>query len=67
MVGATVVFDRLTDGTLSPAEYRDFLRTGGRKRAVETFADLGIDVRAADPYERAASVFEDYLDRSAWA
>lgn len=67
VVGATVVFDRLTDGTLSPEEYRDFLRTGGRKRAVETFADLDIDVRTDDPYERAASVFEDYVDRSPWA
>jgi oligoendopeptidase F len=65
--GATVVFDRLTDGTLSPEEYRDFLRTGGKMRAVETFADLGIDVRAADPYDRAASIFEDYVDRSPWA
>ncbi|MFH5798123.1 M3 family oligoendopeptidase [Haladaptatus sp. CMAA 1911] len=67
VVGATVVFDRLTDGTLSPEEYRDFLRTGGKTRAVETFADLGIDVRVADPYDRAASVFEDYVNRSPWA
>jgi oligoendopeptidase F len=67
VVGATVVIDRLMDGTLSPEEYHDFLRTGGQKRAVETFADLDIDVRAADPYERAVSVFEDYLDRSPWA
>ncbi len=45
----------------------DFLRTGGRQRAVETFADIGIDVRSPDPYERAASVFADYLDESPWA
>ncbi|WP_231184070.1 M3 family metallopeptidase [Haladaptatus sp. DYF46] len=67
VVGATVVFDGLTDGTLSPEAYRDFLRTGGKTRAVETFADLGIDVRVADPYDRAASVFEDYVNRSPWA
>ncbi|WP_264782931.1 hypothetical protein [Haladaptatus sp. T7] len=44
-----------------------FLRTDGRQRAVETVADIGIDVRSPDPYERAASVFADYLDESPWA
>lgn len=67
VVGATVIFDRLTDDSLAPEEYLDFLRIGGKKRAVETFADIGIDVRSPDPYERAASVFADYLDESPWA
>ncbi len=67
VVGATVIFDRLTDGTLSSEEYHDFLRTGGRQPAVETFADIGIDVCSPEPYERAVSVFADYLDESPWA
>jgi len=32
-----------------------------------SIADIGIDVRSPEPYERAASVFADYVDESPWA
>ncbi|WP_254546941.1 M3 family oligoendopeptidase [Halomarina pelagica] len=62
--GALVVRDRLREGSLSPADYRRFLRTAGRTPPVASFESLGIDVRSATPYERAAAAFDGYLDRA---
>jgi len=60
--GALVVRDRLREGSLSPAEYRDFLRHTGRRDLLDQFDALGLDVTSADPYERAAEALEGYLD-----
>lgn len=60
--GALVVRDRLRDGSLTPAEYRDFLRNTGRRDVLTQFETLGIDVTSPEPYERAAETFDGYLD-----
>ena len=62
MTGALAVRDQLASGALSPADYRQFLRETGRRPAVESFDRLGLDVRTAEPYERAADRFERYLE-----
>jgi oligoendopeptidase F len=60
--GALVVRDRLRDGSLTPSEYRDFLRSTGRSDLLVQFELLGLDVTSAAPYERAAETFAGYLD-----
>ncbi|USZ67900.1 M3 family metallopeptidase [Halorussus salilacus] len=60
--GALVVRDRLRDGSLSPADYREFLRNTGREGVLAQFERLGIDPTSPDPYERAAEAFGGYLD-----
>ncbi|WP_137287367.1 M3 family oligoendopeptidase [Halorussus salinisoli] len=60
--GALVVRDRLREGSLTPAEFRDFLRNTGRRDLLAQFDRLGIDVTSAVPYERAAETFAGYLD-----
>ncbi|UPW00545.1 M3 family metallopeptidase [Halorussus gelatinilyticus] len=60
--GALVVRNRLREGSLTPAEYRDFLRQTGRRDLPDQFDALGIDVTSAEPYERAAETFAGYLD-----
>ncbi|XVH33649.1 M3 family oligoendopeptidase (plasmid) [Haloferacaceae archaeon DSL9] len=64
-VGALAVRTRLREGRLSPADYRRFLRTTGRRPPAESFESLGVDVTTAATYERAAAAFDDYLDRLA--
>ncbi|WP_135824506.1 M3 family oligoendopeptidase [Halorussus ruber] len=60
--GALVVRDRLREGSLTPAEYRDFLRNTGQRDLLDQFDALGVDVTSADPYERAAEAFAGYLE-----
>jgi oligoendopeptidase F len=60
--GALVVRERLSEGSLTPSEYRDFLRNTGRRDPLAQFDRLGIDVTSATPYERAAEAFSGYLD-----
>ncbi|NHN59287.1 MULTISPECIES: M3 family oligoendopeptidase [Halorussus] len=60
--GALVVRDRLREGSLTPGEYRDFLRTTGRRGPLEQLERLGVDATSPDPYERAAEAFAGYLD-----
>ena len=62
--GALVVRDRLREGSLTPAEYCDFLRNTGRRDLLAQFESLGIDVTSAEPYERAAKAFDGYVDES---
>jgi oligoendopeptidase F len=58
-MGAVSVFQRIQSGALSTDAYRDVLRQTGRQDAESSFEELGIDVTAAEPYERVA----DELDR----
>ncbi|WP_115863688.1 M3 family oligoendopeptidase [Halorussus litoreus] len=60
--GALVVRERLRDGSLTPEDYRDFLRNTGRRDPVAQFESLGMDPTSAAPYERAAEAFAGYLD-----
>ncbi|MFC4448241.1 M3 family oligoendopeptidase [Halorussus aquaticus] len=60
--GALVVRDRLREGSLSPARFRDFLRNTGRKDLLAQFEALGIDVTSPATYERAAETFAGYLE-----
>ncbi len=53
-VGAVAVHDRLRSGSLSPDEYREFLRTTGRRDSLDTLATLGVDPTASTPYDRLA-------------
>jgi oligoendopeptidase F len=64
-VGALVVRDRLRDGKLSPAEYRQFLADTGREQPVALFERLGCDVTSPGAYERAAETFDGYVDEVA--
>jgi oligoendopeptidase F len=60
--GALVVRDRLRDGSLTAAEYHDFLRRTGWSGLLEQFESLGLDVTSAAPYEHAAETFAGYLE-----
>ena len=62
VAGATAVFDGLRGGDLTPADYRSFLRTGATEDAVTMLSQLGADPREAATYERAAAVFDRYVD-----
>ena len=62
-VGALVVRDRLSDGSFSVSDYRQFLRTTGQRPPVESFKSLGVNVTLASTYERAAATFDGYLDQ----
>jgi len=59
--GALVVRERLRNGDLSPAQYRDFLVSTGREQSVDLFERLGYDVRTPDPVETAADAFAEYV------
>ncbi|MFC4360099.1 M3 family oligoendopeptidase [Halobium salinum] len=61
--GALVVADRLREGSLSPEAYGSFLESTGRRDAVGSFAELGLDVTTPAPFERATETFADYVDR----
>jgi oligoendopeptidase F len=63
--GGLVVRERLRDGDLTAAEYREFLRSTGRERSVVLFERLGCDVTAPEPYERAATAFDEYVEMAA--
>lgn len=55
--GALRTVERLREGSLSPAAYRDFLRGGGAVRSVEAFDRLGIDVTSRAAFERACAAY----------
>ena len=61
-VGALVVRDRLREGSLTPADYREFLRNTGQRDLLAQFETLGIDPTEPDPYERAAAAFGEYVE-----
>ena len=61
-VGALHVRESLREDRRSPAAYREFLRTTGQDEPLAQFERLGIDLTTSDPYERATSVFDGYLD-----
>ncbi|WP_265108125.1 M3 family oligoendopeptidase [Halosolutus halophilus] len=61
--GALVVRDRLRDGTLDPGTYHAFLRNTGREPPIDLFDRLGAPVATPEPYERAATAFDEYLER----
>lgn len=64
VLGATAaldVVDRLLDGDLSPAAYREVLRGGGRLASLEAFEALGVDVRSPDPFDRATERFDELV------
>ncbi|WP_435174709.1 M3 family oligoendopeptidase [Halorussus sp. AFM4] len=60
--GALVVRERLREGSLTPGEYREFLRTTGRRDPLDQLERLGVDATSPAPYERAAEAFAAYLD-----
>jgi len=59
--GALAARALLREGELSTATYREFLRSTGRERSVALFDRLGCDVRTAEPFERAAETFGEYV------
>lgn len=63
--GALAVRERLESGALSPGKYQTFLSETGRRSAVESFEQLGLDLQTTAPYERAAGRFDAYLDEFA--
>jgi oligoendopeptidase F len=60
--GALAVHSQLRAGDLSPASYHEFLRSTGRRPAVDSFASLGCDVQTPEPFERATESFGSYVD-----
>ncbi|WP_254547324.1 M3 family oligoendopeptidase [Halomarina pelagica] len=60
--GALRTVEQLLDGTVTPNEYHDFLRAGGTVRSVEAFETLGLDIQSREPFERACSVVEKYVE-----
>ena len=60
-VGALAVRDRLHDGSVSPEDYRQFLRQTGRRTPRDSFAELAIDIQSERPFERATATFDGYL------
>lgn len=58
-VAAVSVHRRVRSGDLSPDAYLEFLRNTGRRDSESSFASLGVDVTASDPYDRVA----EELDR----
>ncbi|MEF8809152.1 M3 family oligoendopeptidase [Natronomonas sp.] len=61
--GALAVRDALRNGPLTTDEYRSVLAETGRRSSVETFQRLDCDPTSEAFYERAAGVFDGYLDR----
>ncbi|ADD05025.1 oligoendopeptidase PepF [Natrialba magadii ATCC 43099] len=57
-VAAVSVVRRLQSGALSAGEYLEFLQNTGRRESSVSFDALGVDVTAAEPYERLASALE---------
>lgn len=60
--GALAVRDSLRNGSVSPADYRQFLRQTGHRPPVDSFSALGVEIETASPFERAAATFDGYLD-----
>ena len=52
----------IEEGETAAAPYRTFLQRGSRKYPLELLSDIGLDMRTAEPIERALSVYESYLD-----
>lgn len=59
--GALAVHNKFREDDLSPAAYREFLRSTGQKPAVDLFEGLGCDVRTPEPFERAATTFGEHV------
>lgn len=62
VTGALAVHDRLQEDEMTPNEYREFLQNTGRKKSVASFEHLGLDVTTSIPYERAAAVYNGFLN-----
>lgn len=62
--GALAALEQLRDGDLTPAEYRDFLRSTGSEDQLSLFERLGCDVTTKDPFARAAGAFDGYVDEA---
>lgn len=60
-VAALRTVEKLQNGIVTPNEYHDFLRAGGKMRAVEAFGSIGIDIRSREPFERACSTLEEHI------
>ena len=60
--GALAVRDRLRENSLSPQDYRRFLRQTGRRPPLESFSALSLDMLSKIPFERATATFDGYLD-----
>lgn len=60
--GALAVRDSLRDGSVSPEDYRRFLRRTGRRPPIDSFSAVDVDIRSQRPFERAAATFDEYLD-----
>ena len=61
-VGALAVRESLRAGDLDAAAYREFLGSTGRADPVALFERIGLDPTTEEPYERAVSAFEGYLE-----
>lgn len=61
--GALAVHRQLREGDISPADYREFLRSTGRDDSVALFEQLGCDVWTPDPFETAAETFGTYVSQ----
>jgi oligoendopeptidase F len=60
--GALAVRDSLQERSLSPINYRHFLRQTGCRPPLDSFSVLNLDVQSESPFERAAATFDSYLD-----
>lgn len=65
--GALSVVDGLDDGSITPADYADFLRAGTSTPAVEAVEDLGVDATSEAAVAQAVARFDDYVDAFAEA
>lgn len=60
--GALAVRESLREESLSPVDYREFLRKTGRRSPLASLSALSLDVQSEDPFERATTTFDRYLD-----
>lgn len=61
-VAAVSAYGRLRSGDLSTDRYCEFLETTGRRDTASSFGVLGVDVTAAEPYERLAGELDRIRD-----
>ncbi len=60
---AVAIVERiLEEGESAAAAYRDFLASGSRKYPMELLADVGLDMRTADPIDAAIDTYDSYID-----
>ena len=60
--GALAVRDSLKENSVSPNEYRQFLRQTGHRPPLDSFSALNLDIQSVVPFERATAKFDSYLD-----